>query len=377
MYHQAETTPTGRQPQRPRTHRTRYALRGWLALQLVLAALVLTAAPAQARPDRSPCVRRDLPVTLTPGPAIRYRLAGWLCQPRHPANTVQLLVAGLTYTHRYWTGPGHRTDQVAAALAAGNAVYMIDRIGTGASDRPPADQVTVATEATVTHQAVHALRNGTLGRYTHVAGVGHSYGSVVWMAEAATHHDIDALILTGLLHDIDLDAMTRFTTDLHPAADDPAFAHTTTPAGYLTTRPGSRGTYFLDPDTAVPGAAGWDETTKTTATTGELTFTPEQEFAYSRAITVPVLLVVGTHDALFCGAALQCSRPADICQRERGAFPASTALTAITVAATGHSINLHTSATPTHTLINTWLDRTTHGPAPASCSPRPLTNTSQ
>ncbi|GIM89824.1 alpha/beta fold hydrolase [Paractinoplanes toevensis] len=376
MHHDANTTPTGGQPHQPRHHRTRHTLRAWLALPLVLAVLLLTAAPAQAHTGRPPCVRHDLSVTLTTGAVSSYRLAGWLCQPSHPTTTVQLLVAGLTYTHQYWTGPDHRTDQVAAAVTAGNAVYMIDRIGTGASDRPPADQVTVTTEATVVHQAVQALRNGTLGRYTHVAGVGHSYGSVVWMAEAAAHHDVDALALTGLLHDIDLDAMTRFTTDLHPAAEDPALAHSNPPSGYLTTRPGSRATYFLDPGTAVPAAQGWDEATKTTATTGELTFTPEQELAHSRAIAVPVLLVVGTQDALFCGAALPCTRPADICQRERGAFPA-TALTAMSVAATGHSLNLHTSAIRTHAAINTWLARTMHQSAPGSCSPSVLTSARQ
>lgn len=104
-------------------------------------------------------------------------------------------------------------------------------------------------------------------------------------------------------------------------------------------------------------AVAWDETAKTTATTGELAFTLDEELAYSRAITVPVLLVVGSSDALFCGTALPCSRAADICERERGAFPASRHLSAAIVASAGHSLNLHTSADRVHSLINGWLDR--------------------
>jgi pimeloyl-ACP methyl ester carboxylesterase len=343
-------------PQDPRTRPHLAHL--MLALALVLAGFALAAAPAHAQPTaaRPECVRHDLTVTLTPGPGSpTYRLAGWLCQPARATNTVQLLMPGLTYTHRYWTGLSAPTDYTAVALAAGDAVYLIDRIGTGASDRPPADQVTTTTEATVTHQAVRALRDGRISRFTRVVGIGHSYGSVIWMAEAATYHDVDALVLTGLLHDINLDAMTRFITDLYPAADDPKFATTAPPDGYLTTQPGSRAGYFLDPATAASGAAGWDEENKATATTGELTFTPEDELRYSQSIRVPVLLVVGATDALFCGPGQPCQRPADLCQREDAAFPSAADLSAATVPDTGHSINLHRSAPRAFTLIQRWM----------------------
>jgi pimeloyl-ACP methyl ester carboxylesterase len=353
----SNTTPAA--PRDSPRSRTRHLLAPLaVALVLILAgfALVMPAAHAQPAPAGRPgCVRHDLSVTLTAGPvASRYRLAGWLCQPVRTTTTVQLLIPGLICTHRYWTGTDLRTDYTAAALAAGDAVYLVDRIGTGASDRPPADQVTTTTEATVAHQVVRALRDGTLGWFTRVIGVGHSYGSVIAMAEAAIYHDDDALVLTGVLHDIRVDEMTRFITDLYPAAD-PKFAGTTPPDGYLTTRPGSRPSYFLDPHTAVRGAAGWDEQTKTTAVTGDLTFTPDRELAYSRAITVPVLIVMGATDALFCGTGQSCTTPADICQREHAGFSTGTALAAVTIARTGHSISLHRTAPLAFTAITTWL----------------------
>ncbi|WP_199515716.1 alpha/beta hydrolase [Nucisporomicrobium flavum] len=344
-----------------------------VAMALILAGLALVMPAAHAQPPSKAlpgCTRHDLSVTLTPSPgASQYRLAGWLCQPARTTTTVQLLVPGLTYTHRYWTGIDQRTDYTAAARAAGDAVYLVDRISTGASDRPPADQVTTTTEATVTHQAVRALRDGTLGRFTRVVGVGHSYGSIIAMAEAATYHDVDALVLTGLLHDIRIDEVTRFTADLYPASADPKFTDTAPPDGYLTTRPGSRPRYFLDPNTAVRGAAGWDEQTKTTATTSELTFTPDDELAYSRAITVPVLFVMGTTDTLFCSTGQPCTTPADICQREHTAFPSGTAVTAATIPQTGHSINLHRMAPLAFATTAAWLHGVHNAPATALASP--------
>lgn len=361
----SHTTPAAIPDARPRTRHLLTPLT--VALALTVAGLTMATPAAHAQPPsaaRTGCARHELAVTLTSNPgAAQYRLAGWLCRPARPATTVQLLIPGLTYTHRYWTGPDQRTDYTAAALAAGDAVYLLDRISTGASDRPPADQVTTTTEATVTHQTVRALRDGTLGRFTRVVSVGHSYGSVIAMAEAATYHDVDALVLTGLLHDIRIDAMTRFTTDLYPAAADPKFTDTAPPDGYLTTRPGSRAGYFLEPRTAVRGAAGWDEQTKTTATTGELTFTPDDELAYSRAITVPVLFVMGQTDTLFCGTGQPCTTPADICQREHTAFPPGTPLAAATIPRTGHSINLHRTAPLAFTAITTWLRHQHSAPA--------------
>ncbi|MEV6924018.1 alpha/beta fold hydrolase [Dactylosporangium sp. NPDC051485] len=161
---------------------------------LVSAIVVLTPAAAQARGPA--CQRRDTSVALTPAASVRHRVAGWLCRPSRPTGTVQVLMSGFTYDHTYWE-VGDRS-YVRAALQAGMAVYTVDRIGVGASDRPPADQVTVVTEAFVAHQLVQQLRHD--GGFRRVMGVGHSYGSAIWMVEAASHHDVDALVLTGYLH---------------------------------------------------------------------------------------------------------------------------------------------------------------------------------
>ena len=356
----------------PRTRRTRQRTRRQLSVVVAaITALLTAAAPAEAMPDTaSPaCVRHDTTATLTAdASAPRYRIAGWLCTPPHHASTVQLLLAGFTYSHLYWTTAEPSTNWVAAALGSGQAVYMIDRIGVGASDRPPAEQVTADSEAHVTHQIVTALRDGTLGHYRKVVGVGHSYGSIVWMAEAASHRDVDALVLTGMLHQLSPDQLTAFVAALHPAADDPKFTHARMPDGYVTTRPGSRAAFFLDPDTATATAPGWDEATKSTGTSGELTVTPETETRYSRQIRVPVLTIVGASDALLCTADLPCTTGTQLCQRERPAYAADIALSTAPIPQTGHSITLHRTAPAAASIANRWITgHTSRDPRVTTC----------
>jgi hypothetical protein len=315
-------------------------------------------------PPPPTCAARTTAVSLTGQPeASRYHIRGWLCRPRQSTRTVQLLVAGMTYAHTYWTGPGLDSGYVRSALAAGTAVFVFDRIGIGASDKPPADQVTLDTEATVTHQLVTALRDGELGRFARVVGVGHSYGSMILQAETAAHHDLDQLVLTGLLHDIDGAAAAAFAAALYPAGSDPAYAHAGLPDGYLTTTPGSRAGFFLNPATALPGAAAWDERTKATATSSELAIDPNRQAVDSRQIHVRVLLIIGSADALFCGTGLPCGSGPDICARERGLYPEAV-LDAATIPGTGHSITLHRTAATAAAIANGWITGRPHGTAP-------------
>lgn len=358
--------PTFSSPARPsttsRAHRSagRHLTTVLLAVIAAVAVMLVGVPAAEAMPDTGgpACVRHDTTATLTPGPASpRYRIAGWLCTPPHPTGTVQVLMSGYTYDHTYWTTPDPTADWVSAALGSGQSVYMIDRVGVGASDKPAANQVTADTEATVTHQIVTALRDGTIGDYRKVVGVGHSYGSLIWMAEAASHHDVDALVLTGMLHGLPPEQITDFANHLHPAVDDPKFANMLLPAGYLTTLPGARAGFFLDATTALPGAAAWDEASKSTGTSGELTFTPETETSYSRHIRVPVLAIVGADDALLCTADLPCGTGAQLCQRERPDYATTTPLAMASIPKTGHSITLHRTAPAAEAIANQWITR--------------------
>lgn len=348
---------------------------------LALLAVLAVASPAGAHPRPSPdpgsagCQRRDVSVTLTGGQtAPRYRVAGWLCQPRHATHTVQLLVSGFTYDHAYWLGASTPTNWTAAALAHSDAVYMIDPVGVGASDHPPAEQVTTSSQAETVHQITAALRDGTLGRYRSVVGVGHSYGSIILAAEAAQHRDLDALVLTSKLPQYNQPGLTAFHNALYPAADDPTFAHANLPDGYVTTPPGTRPGFFLDPGTAVPQAAAWEESHKDVGTTGELgSMTAAAYAADSLRITVPVLLIDGSHDSLFCNATERCDTGAQLCQRVQTIYAPSTRVAAVTVRGAGHAINLHRGASAAFAAADTWITRTVTGggarPAVTACHP--------
>ncbi len=236
--------------------------RRWLPRLLILLAMAVPAivvlTPDVAHVRGAACQRRDTWVALTPAASERYRVVGWLCRPSRPASIVQVLMSGFTYDHTYWDLAGEGQSYVRAALRAGMAVYTVDRIGAGASDRPPSDQVTVVTEAFVAHQLVQQLRHD--GGFRRVIGVGHSYGSAIWMVEAADHHDVDALVLTGYLHQANPAQQAVIAAGLHPAGEDAAFAGDPPPDGYVTTQPGTRSAsfYYLlrSPWTSAPKRSG-------------------------------------------------------------------------------------------------------------------------
>lgn len=170
--------------------------RAWWFGGLLLLVAMLVVVPGLAPTRMSTCERYNVLVSLSPDSPQRYRITGWLCQPRRRTTTVQVLLSGFSYDHSYWTIGD--TSYLRAALGAGSAVYAVDRIGVGLSNHPPADQVTVPTQAYTAHQVVTALRR-SYPNFRRVVGVGHSMGSAIWMVEAALHHDVDALILTSYL----------------------------------------------------------------------------------------------------------------------------------------------------------------------------------
>ena len=62
-------------------------------------------------------------------------------------RTIQVLVPGYTYGRSYWDFP-HRPEEfsyVRAAVRSGYATLALDRIGTGASSRPPASILSIDT----------------------------------------------------------------------------------------------------------------------------------------------------------------------------------------------------------------------------------------
>jgi pimeloyl-ACP methyl ester carboxylesterase len=291
---------------------------------------------------------------------------GQLCYrgSREPA-TVQLLVHGASYDHLYWNFPygGGYYSYVVAATAAGYATLNIDRIGDGNSSHPPSAELDLTAGAVALHDAVTALRTGAVDGhpFQHVIMVGHSIGSIEAWIEAARYHDVDAVIVTGALHALNPGLPALAQSDLYPAADDPKFAGSGLDPGYLTTVPGTRESLFYDPATADPAVVALDETNKDTGTVAELGGLlsivgepPAQQ--PSAQITVPVLVVVGADDNIFCTGvtAYNCASTASVRGYEAQYYQPAAHLKVAVIPGTGHDLALSTTAPLTDAAMIAW-----------------------
>ncbi len=347
--------------------RMRSLAAGGLAVALLAGggtALAATSGPAGLTTPN--CSDYTLAVAITdPGPA-NQTMWGQLCYrgSREP-DTVQLLVHGATYNHLYWNFPygNGYYSYVDAATAAGYATFDIDRIGDGNSSHPPSSEVTLTAGAVALHDAVTALRTGAVDghAFQHVIMVGHSLGSLEAWIEAGTYHDVDAVIITGALHALNPDAATLVATDFYPAVDDPKFAGSGLDDGYLTTVPGTRESLFYDPATANPAVVALDEANKDTATVAEVDDTvallsePAAEQP-SYQINVPVLVVVGADDNIFCTGVTvyNCASAASVQSFESQYYSPAAHLKVVVIPDTGHDLALSTTAPITDAVMLGW-----------------------
>lgn len=352
-------------------------LRASIKLFCAMAILALVPSAAWAEKGGLRCEEVSFPVTLAPGDANVYQVFGVLCSRGSIHHkTIQVVLHGATYGHLYWDFPFQPAtySYVRRATAAGYAVLDIDRIGIGQSDHPAAAEVTIGSNAEVVHQIVQALRGGDLVipsfgriRAERVALVGHSLGSVIAIAEAATYGDVDGVALTGVSHAV-TPALNEVFAVLYPASLDPLFAGRSIPEGYLTTLPGERTVFYHVPD-ADPLVIAIDEQTKETVTFAELE-TALPALALSGGVHVPVLVVVGQFDRAFCDDA--CAATGTLAG-ETDFYPADACAEAVVIPNAGHDLNLELQAPLAYDSVLEWMDRrvgsSTKAPAPFPCQP--------
>ena len=347
---------------------------------------VLLALAPEARAAAESCRDSLLPVALAPGQRADQQVFTRLCLPEgQPPATVQLLVHGITYSHLYWDFPDptahtERYSYVRSALNAGFATLAMDRIGNGVSSHPLGTSVTIDTNAYVVHQVIQALRSGQLEgpsgpvAFQKVLLVGHSYGSFTAWYEVTDYQDVDGVILSGVSHTIGVDSAVRAFGTLQPAASDPAFAGLGYDPTYETTRPGTRYYAFYDPGQADPAVLALDEQTKGTVVLSE-TDTFALILARPLDLRVPVLLVNGTQDRLFCGPTLTgtvCSSAALLRAVEQPRLgPQVPCVDAFVLPGAGHDLNTLYASQDWFAVAQDWAARrvgTGAGAAPG-CGP--------
>jgi pimeloyl-ACP methyl ester carboxylesterase len=307
-----------------------------------------------------------LPVTVPGGDATTDRVSGELCATGSPAGKpLEVTVAGFTYNRWYWD-PSYQRERysyVLAAARAGFAVFNYDQLGTaGASDTPPAAQLSLLAQTGILHQLIGQLRAGAVARtrFSKVIVAGHSLGAeqaLVLGSDPAYAGDADGLIVSDYLHVANPAEVPVITAARVPAAASAKFAGLPWIDGYLTTADGQR-SVFYDPPNADPAMIAADEAAKgvaSVATAAQINYVRANP-TLTNAITVPVLDAVGDRDNVNCNAALpglSCASAADVAARERQYF-ARACYRAFVLPRSGHDMNLHRSAPVWFDAANRW-----------------------
>jgi pimeloyl-ACP methyl ester carboxylesterase len=336
------------------------------ALALLLTTLIGAGAlHVSALGSQSNCRQvAPISVTLSPTDHTVYHVASELCgNGPLTGKTIQLLIHGLTYDHRYWDWPSApQNSYIQSATRAGYTTLAIDRIGDGESSHPTdGTQVTTASSSYVIHQIIQKLHAGAINHvnFHKVMTVGHSFGSASVIEEAATYHDVNGVILSGYMHDVSPAALSTFPSVFYPASQDPKFANSGLNDTYLTTTPGAREQLFFNAADASQSVIATDEQIKQPGTTGELDLNSFNDAnALTPDINVPVLLAMGQYDTFFCedDANLPCDSSTVVLAREQSHFSPKAHLQTYVLPNSGHDMNLHRNAQQWFKVANDWAN---------------------
>jgi pimeloyl-ACP methyl ester carboxylesterase len=297
------------------------------------------------------------------------KIYGELCVPagRTP-KTVQLLVHGTTYNHNYWDWPDapERHSHVRAALDAGYATFNVDRLGVGQSTKPASPLVTLDATVDTLHQVVAQLRAGDIGghKFSRVVYFGSSLSTAYGWVEASLHDDVDAFVLTGLLHFTRPTFLELVKQNLYTVSEDPTFSKTGLDGGYVTNRPGSKATFFYTMSNADQAVIDADERLKDIASgvlleqSIPLVLAQPPAESPSRFIKVPTLVVLGGDDMTAAGPDGITCTDETVRKAEAPYYPGVPGgIDVHVVPQTGHSLPLHRNGRDTAEFIMKWLDR--------------------
>jgi len=285
----------------------------------------------------------------------------------HP-RVALLALHGGTYNSSYWSWPQDPHDRsfVWRALAAGYAILVPDRLGYGQSSRPPSTEVTFTAQADTLHQLVRDMGDGSLGQYSSIIGIGHSYGSAELAYLAAIYpHDLAAVVMTGSGHQVSAQTTGQTSTLFAPAAVVRPDRFGGLDPGYLTTiNRQARLAVLYDPRYVKTAVLNYDTATEDTLPIGEAETRPVNLAEDTTQITVPALLVDGEHDSHYCDGAQtipesnldECTSGASLYASERGNYQACFA--AAVIPDSGHDLTTEQGAAQAADVTLQWARAT-------------------
>lgn len=287
-----------------------------------------------------------------------YLINARLCYPRDTglnASAIQILTHGVGFSLTYWdSAPGYSYVDVAAAH--GYATFLYDRLGVGESEKAdPIQVVQGPLEISIAHSLIEMLKAGDFAStsFTHVIGVGHSYGSEITSAIAVDYpDDISAAILTGYALAGPGIAPFLASLDLQIASQNNPVRFSALNNGYLI-QANAIGNQFAF--LRYPGYPASNlnvaEVSKDTVTFGELLSMASSGNATT--YTGPVDVVNGINDLPFCGG--NCTYGTDQTAAVQAKFPATRAFASYNAPLAGHGLNLHYSASDAFVQIQNFL----------------------
>jgi pimeloyl-ACP methyl ester carboxylesterase len=265
-----------------------------------------------------------------------------------------LYLHAVTQGEFYWNFkgvPGY--DYADQQARKGHISVTIDRLGYGASDKPPGLGSCFGSQADTAHQVVQALRSGKYSSdaaspaFRKVFLGGHSAGGLTATIEAYTFHDIDGLIDFGWADQTTAAFAAEEVSDTEKrCAESAAGLYSTpgAPANYTPFGDGAAGILFSSASQAVRAAVP-----RESDPCGDLLSFGDgitADYTGVSQTTVPVLIIAGATDELFPPPALRI-------QAER--YTSSSKVTYKELPDTGHGFGYEASHLQTVDVVDQWL----------------------
>ena len=285
-----------------------------------------------------------------------YTVRGHLTAPaKGKRSGVTLYLHGLGLGEWLWNfQPVKSYNFVAGMARLGNHSVTIDRLGYGASDKPPDGKSTcIGSQADVAHQIVghlkagsYTVQGGTARKYKRVGLVGHSAAGQISITEAYTYADLKALVVVGFSYSNlprgnDEFGFQRIACD---AGGDPVTGLVNY-AFFGRTEAGFRSTMFRSAPKAVQDAGVKLHYPDPCGDNYSLIDTIQKQAANVPKVRVPVLVVCGTKDVLY--APFGCEAQAERFRKGRS----------LILRNTGHGVPLERSAKTFRKRLSRFLDR--------------------
>jgi pimeloyl-ACP methyl ester carboxylesterase len=242
-------------------------------------------------------------------------------KPKKRSKGATLYLHGLGVGEWLWNfAPIPSFNYALQQAKAGHVSVTVDRLGYGASSRPPdGNMICIGSEADIAHQIVQALKSGAYAvasgkarKYRRVALAGHSAAGEISILEAYSYKDVNALIVVGFSFS-NLPAANITFGNQRNACQAAAPPAPGVPGSYqLFGQAGAefQKTFFHSATKAVRDAATPLHKPDPCGDNVSLTEALNKQAAGARTIKVPVLEVCGANDALYAsyGCALQTDR---------------------------------------------------------------------